>query len=366
MTAINLNRRQTLLGLAACSTLPLLGCKPGQAQPQLLAAARIGKDRYALCGFGTNGQVHWQHPITQRAHDVCLHPQAAEATFFARRPGPTAWRLSLQDGQLLGQIPAADKRHFNGHGVYSTDGQHLYITQTREGNHAGAVGVYDTRSGQLLAELASGGLDPHQCLLLDNGATLVVANGGLLESDQPPRRKLNRDSMQPSLSWIDLASGRIVHQQKLDNHQLSIRHLAALPDGRVAVGLQYEGPQDDQVALVAVADAQQGLKLLPPPPRGWASFTQYVASVACSPDGRYLLASSPRGGCFAVWDLASGQARDQHALADVAGAIGLGSGFALSSGLGLVARWHPDQSLDVAASSVPGLAWDNHMRQRPV
>src|SRR3546814_5983168 len=78
--------------------------------------------------------------------------------------------------------------------------------------------------------------------------------------------------------------------------------------GRVAVAMQYEGPADDDVPLVALHDpgaGETGFRYLPMPRAEQTALRQYCGSAAIDRTGRYLAVSSPRGNCVLVWDLAA-------------------------------------------------------------
>src|SRR3546814_12613287 len=89
-------------------------------------------------------------------------------------------------------------------------------------------------------------------VLLSDGRTLAVANGGIQTHPARRREKLNIDTMQPSLAYIDAESGALLHDHRLPPalHQASIRHIAATAGDTVGVVMQYDGPRDTLVPLV--------------------------------------------------------------------------------------------------------------------
>ena len=113
------------------------------------------------------------------------------------------------------------------------------------------LGVRDATDGyRQIGELASFGVGPHELVLMPDGATLAVANGGIRTHPDRDRAKLNLDSMAPSLAYLDLADGKLRADYRLaeEHHQLSIRHLAVLGTGGVAIAMQYEGDMRDRCA----------------------------------------------------------------------------------------------------------------------
>jgi hypothetical protein len=120
------------------------------------------------------------------------------------------------------------------------------------------IGIRDAEDGyRQIGEFASQGEGPHELVLMPDGGTVAVANGGIRTHPDNDRAILNLDTMQPSLAYLDLASGGLRDAFGLAPrlHQLSIRHLAVNRDGEVALAMQYEGSKRDRVPLVGIHGA---------------------------------------------------------------------------------------------------------------
>jgi len=146
-------------------------------------------------------------------------------------------------------------------------------------------------------------------------------------------------------------------------HQLSIRHLAAGPDGTIGFGMQYEGPPDHTVPLAGTWAADGTVALLTQQDSTPAETRNYVGDLAIDATGRYLAASFPRGGRVGVWDLAGNRplgfvmARDACGLAAEPGTGQLW----ISDGTGEIGPLDPGHSLERrTVAPIPGLAFDNH------
>ena len=84
--------------------------------------------------------------------------------------------------------------------MFSPDGALLYATENDFDNAAGMVGIYDARAvSSAIGEFPTHGVGPHELLLLDDGATLAIANGGIETHPDFGRAKLNIATMKPSL-----------------------------------------------------------------------------------------------------------------------------------------------------------------------
>jgi hypothetical protein len=242
-----------------------------------------------------------------RAHGCALDPRnPRRAIFFARRPGTDAFELDLDSMQVRTIFATGPGRHLAGHGVFSPDGMHLYTPEHDYEHMRGVISVRETERYSIVQELDSGGLDPHEIALIDAGRTLVVANGGIMTHPRTYRRKLNIDTMDPSLCLLQVDTGERIEQWRLRDHQLSIRHLALASDTIVA-GLQYEGNIAQTPGVVAIHRRGQALSLLEAPAQEMARFKGYVASIAVSATENIVAAACPFGGGIACWSLSDGR-----------------------------------------------------------
>lgn len=366
-----MNRRDLLLGVAA--TLALRAGAAAAAPGPLWLGCRSdpGLDRHEVAGFDGTGAVRLALPIPARGHAVALRPGRDEAVVFARRPGSFAVVFAPEAGVVARRFDSPADRHFHGHGVFDPTGRLLVATENDRTAPRGVLGVYDAEDGyRRIGEIPSHGIEPHEVVLLPDGRTLAAANGGIVTGGPDGRRKLNLDTMRPGLAFVELGSGRLLDEARppAELSRLSIRHLAVVAGGRLAVGLQWEGEPGAEVPLVGVADGS-GLRLLEAPPEVGPAMAGYVGSVAADDSGRLVAASCPRGGIVTFWDAALGRFAGSAPLPDGCGVAPLdGPGrFALSSGTGALAAVGAGE--DWRPAGLPGalghhLAWDNHLRRR--
>ena len=158
----------------------------------------------------------------------------------------------LERGEAVARIDVATGRRFCGHGAFTPDGRHLFTPQIDLDGGRGVIGIRDAADGyRPIGELATGGVGPHEVILMPDGATLVAANGGILTHPDDPGQA-QPGHHRPWLAYLDLARGRTHDRFELDArlHQLSIRDLAVNADGLVAMAMQCEGSKRDGVPLV--------------------------------------------------------------------------------------------------------------------
>ena len=355
-----IDRRHFLAGAGAGFAL-LLGPRGAEALERsdalFGAACRMKGGGYGAAIFTEAGEIVSTVTLPDRGHDVAFDPLSGKAVAFARRPKTFAVVFDPKTGETIRTLTSPEGRHFFGHGFFSPDGRLMYATENDYDAARGLIGVYDVASGyQRIGEFDTHGMDTHESLLMPDGETIVVANGGIETHPDYGRQKLNIPTMQPSLVFIDRRSGDLISRHELphDLHQLSIRHLAIDAEGRVWFGGQYEGPSADAPQLLGFAAPDHDLTLTELPQPELAALSNYVGSVAASRDGRRVAVSSPIGNTMLVLDAASGAIAARYTMKDGCGLAPDRSGFIASTGDGAIGILGGD-------SRTADVQWDNHI-----
>ncbi|KAA3450439.1 DUF1513 domain-containing protein [Mesorhizobium sp. SARCC-RB16n] len=296
--------------------------------------------------------------LPDRGHDVTFDPISKRSVVFARQPGTFAVVFGHTGRNAPQTIASITGRHFFGHGVFSPDGALLYATENDFDNAAGVVGVYDARAKfNRIGEFPTYGMGPHELLLLGDGRTIAVANGGIETHPDYGRAELNIATMKPSYVLVDRVSGDLIEKHELPAalHQLSIRHMDADQTGAVWFGCQYRGPGTDRPLLVGRAARGKELALLDMPRDVLSGFRNYIGSVAANPVAGTVAVSSPEGNSLVVIDAGSGGVVSSSALVEVCGVAPDGAGFMATTGAGEIIEGGG------ATRSEPDYVWDNHM-----
>lgn len=367
--AIDRRRFLTLAAALGLSPGAALAVLPADGGPLYLSARkRGGRDEAVLLDGAGRDRLAIAMPA--RGHSFAIDPAGQRAVVFGRQPGFFALGFSLGGGEPVA-LPMHEARHFFGHGAYVDGGRLLAATENDFEAGRGVLGLYDATPGggyRRVGEFDTGGIGPHEVVLMPDGKTLCVANGGILTHPDYGKLELNLDTMRPSLAYIDAASGQLLEKAELAPalHRLSIRHLALAADGCVWFGCQYMGPAADRPALVGRHKRGAPLELFEGPPETLRNMRNYVGSVSVDAAGAIAATSSPVGGQVVYWDTASGRCLGATALADGCGvAPAAQAGFLVSSGLGAMLR------TDAAGGETPvlppsrELSWDNHFRVVP-
>ena len=360
-----IDRRALMAGAGAAiaaGLTPRAADALGESETLVLAPARREDGSFAVLVFSERFTLIREIVVPARAHDLALHPPSGRAAVFARRPGTFAVAFDMRARTAPQMIVARPDRHFFGHGTFAADGKLLFATENAFDAGESVIGIYDaTGAYRRIGEFPTHGIGAHEALLMPDGRTLAVANGGIETHPDFPRQKLNLPTMDPSLAFFDL-DGHLVAQHSLphSHHQLSIRHMAVGAGGDIWFGTQWEGDPRHTPPLVGRA-SPDGLAMVETPQRALSAMRAYVGSMAASRDGTMICASAPRGGALCYWSAETGRYLGRSSIADASGIAGTGVGrFLAASGEGVIAEAGPHGT--APATERPGIAFDNHLR----
>lgn len=345
--------------LSASAVLPACVTAPSPRGILLSAFENARGDQF-VGGLSLEQGAVFGAQVPMRAHGCTLDPISHErALYFARRPGTQVFELNLAERQARTAFETGPGRHLSGHGLFSADGAWLFTPEYDYEGIRGLITVRDTRDFRIVNEFDTHGIDPHEIAWLPDKRRLLVANGGILTHPRSFRRKLNIDTMDPSLCVIDATSGECLEQWRLPDHLLSIRHLSVLAVGAAAVGLQYEGEPEKAPGLVAVYEPGNGMRLLalPEPER----FAGYIASVCATED--IIAASCPYGSGVARWSRATGEFIGFATATEVYGLSRLADGAVFASqrdGRAIAVSKTRARSRFLKVAAPEPIRWDDH------
>ena len=344
----------------AASLLPRQAVALERSELVFASATQTSDGGYGAVLLGERGEVIASIDLPDRGHDITISREAGRGVVFARQPGTFALVFDPAGHAPPVTLTSVPGRHFYGHGVFSPDGRLLYATESDFEAAQGVVGIYDATDGyRRIGEFPTYGTGPHEMLLMPDGVTFVVANGGIETHPDFGRAELNLQTMDPSIVFIDRRDGRLVGQLQLDAglHQLSIRHMAIDARGRVWFGCQYKGAPTDGPQLVGYATLDGVITLVELPPETLADLRNYVGSVAASADGTTVAVSSPEGDLLVAIDVEGKRPVLVETLRNGCGLAADEAGFVATSGegemIGIAGSGREPQSF--------GFRFDNHV-----
>lgn len=321
----------------AASLLPRQALALERSELVFASAVQTATGGYGAVLLGEQGDLIARIDLPERGHDITISREAGRGVVFARQPGTFAVVFDPAGRAAPVTLTSVAGRHFYGHGVFSPDGRLLYATESDFEAAQGVVGIYDASGGyRRIGEFPTYGTGPHEMLLLPDGVTFVVANGGIETHPDYGRAELNIETMDPSVVFIDRRDGRLVGQLRLEAglHQLSIRHMAIDGRGRVWFGCQYKGAPSDSPQLVGYATLDGEISLVELPAGTLSDLRNYVGSVAVSADGATVAISSPQGDLLVAIDVEGKRPVLVETLRNGCGLAADGSGFVATNGDG--------------------------------
>jgi hypothetical protein len=315
--------------------------------PVLYASAKKG-EQYFLVGSDLQGNTLSQFQLPSRGHGIAIDNKHSQAVIFARRPDNYFIHFSPITGKVINNYQIEAGKHFYGHGCYDQEGL-LYVCEGISASSQTVIGIYQLGDKiKRIGELNDFGLGGHEIVMHPDNQHLILALGGIKTEG---REKQNLETMQPALLYIDKVTGQVKQKITVDDHQLSIRHLAVNNKGVVAFACQYQG-LDEIRALIYLHQlgAKQATALVAEE-ETWLRFDDYIGSIAINDS--QIVATSPRGGCYATWLIEGNKLQKVQPLTDVCGTGLYHNKMTLSSGngsLGLHEKMHQTE-----------WHWDNHM-----
>ncbi len=331
-----------------------------EATPSLISAARIdGIDSGAV--WTADGLSDFALP--GRAHAVVRLANSAQVMMVGRRPGTFAALLDPASPPRAARfVSPITHFRFAGHAAVAGDGT-LVTSELHEETAEGAAVLRDGATGAVRESWMLGGIEPHDLLFAKSGARLVIAIGGIALAAGVKGPPVNAGKIESAILELDPRTGRELKRHTLgaDMRSLSLRHLALAPDGKtVAFGMQDQD-RSRLRPVMGILRVGRGIELLPLPADDEGSLRFYIGSVAIDSSGRYIAATSPKGGMIGSWSLGTGRWLGGVKLADVcglaadheAGCFWATSGFgdimrlsARENGLTAEAHWRSDASFD--------------------
>ena len=324
-----------------------------------------GFDNFGLFRF--DGKKVFSVKLNWRSHDSEFVNKKKEIVVFPRRPGKKIIIIDAKEGILKNEITSKKGYHYYGHGTYSDSRKYLYASEnnyTYTDSKSGIIGIYDTENNyKRIGEFSSYGIGPHEIKMSSDESNIIVANGGILTHPNFPRIKLNLDSMDPNISIINANSGKLIQQYKLSKglNKNSIRHLDVSSSGEIIIACQYNGNILEEVPLLVKINKENKVKFLHFPKELAKKSKNYCGGIKILNNSDMLMASFPRGGILAYWNLSDGKFIGLKNNKDVCGidVINNLSLFVISNGKGEIFVKQTNKYKKLFNKNIQ---WDNHLK----
>ena len=252
----------------------------------------------------TNPEARHPQDIGFLGHGFTPRLDRPEVVMITEKHGEGCVEYDLKQGKVLRRVAAAPGREFYGHSAFSPDGKLWYCTEAETGNgsYDGVLSVRDANTLELRDKMfPTHGVAPHDCILIDEGATVVITNGGgpVDHADEPA-----------SVAYVDVKTGNARKLLTFKNPKINAGHIAMSSKGE----------------LVCVSAPRDGIESTSPDFRGAISFyhpdrDEFITaddpirekmksetlSVAFDEVTRVVAATNPAGNLVTFWDFDSGK-----------------------------------------------------------
>lgn len=312
--------------------------------------------RYALTLADLDRGTVEELEVTFTVHGFAPDPTRARRAVCFEKQGPGGCEVDLRALGVTRAVPPTAGRVFYGHGVFSRDGALLFAVETDPRDRRGVVVVRDGRSLAVVGEFPSYGDAPHDCQVIDGGATLVMTNGG-------------GPAAPPSVVFVDVRTAELRERLPIAEARWNAGHVAVTEAGDVVcVSAPRDGLGRDELGGVSVGARGGGLRALTEPAPVVGALRGESLSVAIDPAQGLIGVTTPSAGRLTFWDLATGALRRELRLPLARGLCRTldGSAFVVSHAGGQLDRIDParlelDPATTVTGTKLSGshlYAWD--------
>ncbi len=228
------------------------------------------------------------------AHGITFDPNDRFRAAIFEKKGPHGCIVDLRSMTVTSALTTPASRQFYGHGAFSRDGKLLYATESRlDRGFEGALVVRDAGTLQELGTLPTYGSAPHDCAIIDDGATMVIANGGGVTGRS-----------EASVTYVDLRTEKLLDRVALASPKFNAGHIALTHSGDLAiVSAPREGRPHTDLGAVTVRAKGGKVTTATKPSNVVSRMIGETLSVLASASDRTVLATHPLGDCVTVWKL---------------------------------------------------------------
>jgi hypothetical protein len=197
-----------------------------------------------------------RHALMPIAGHAITAAAPGRAAFWNSMEGPTMLLFDPATLEMTALLTIEGGFVGGGHGRFTSDGKHLVVTERRPrerytgspADHHGRICIRDAETLRLVERYDCGGMQPHDLALLPDGSHAVVANYGSFL----PKDSWKPQIIEPCLTVLDLADGKVVEKRVNTDLTAEVRHLAAGGPDRVAAILARRGSLEELELLMSV------------------------------------------------------------------------------------------------------------------
>ncbi len=242
-------------------------------------------------------------PLDFLPHVFTTKPGARHVAAVFEKRGPGAALLDLAAMRSLGKIKARAGRLYYGHGVFSREGDQLFVVEIDRETRAGVVSVRETTGYKEVDQFPTYGESPHDCVPIDDGKVLVITNGGGAIG--------SKDA--PSVAYVDVSSRKLLERVVFTDPKVNAGHVAVAKNGDLAVvsaprdGLPTDGPGG-----IHLRAGKRKPERVRGPDAVAAKIVGESLSVCVHDEAEIVAVTNPHGGIVTFWSLRTHKLVGRH------------------------------------------------------
>lgn len=255
-----------------------------------------GLPRFFLDVLDLDAGVVGRVDVAFLPHGFAQDPTRPERAVVFEKKGPGGAAVDLDALAFAAPIAASKGCTFYGHGAFSADATKIFVVEAEEGSERGRISVRDAATFEVSGDVPTHGTAPHDCVLVDEGRTLVITNGG---------GKLGTPDL-PCVTFVDLATGALKERLGLAAADINAGHVAIGEDGSIALSSAPRAGLNETTSTGGVSlrhGATERLTTMRKPLPVTRRMLGESLSVALHPRG-VAAVTNPVGGLVTFWSVA--------------------------------------------------------------
>jgi len=224
-------------------------------------------------------------------HGIITDPNNKYRILCFEKNGSRACEIDLLKRTVTQVFNSENNQQFSGHGVFSFDGKQLYTIEMDTNNQQGNIAIRNAKTFELIKQLPTLGLTPHDCQLLKDN-TLVVSNTGQDKS------KFH----QPSLVYINLKTEKLIQRKKLDDDSLNCGHFEINQNNDLVIA---SAPVDKKTIIggISIETAGQAMTTMKEPIEVIQRMQGEALGISINDAHHVIAVTHPQGNLLSFWSL---------------------------------------------------------------
>jgi len=226
-------------------------------------------------------------------HGICINPNNKYSVFCVEKNGINACVIDLQTQGVIRTLQTEQNKLFSGHASFSADGKKLACIEKDKGNHQGSITIRHTDTFEIIQQLPTLGLSPHDCQL-DTDNILTISNTGKSESG----------FHQPSLVRINLDTGKLIERIKLDTADLNCGHFITTKNNAMVIASAAVNDKDKTLpGGVSIRKKNENMTTMTEPAEVIKHMTGEALSITVDEQRSVAAITHPEANLLTFWSI---------------------------------------------------------------